>query len=626
MIGRRVVAKAMLAVRPRVFACAFSLLVAFACGDDADQPGGGGASAGGATSGGGGSAGAPEAGGAGGGASCESLACGADQFCADGACHDCGAPLGTQHDLLLAMGDDEEDRSYFLHVPASYACDHAAPLLVDFHGTAGGDRPEEAYQLDALLSLSEAVGAIVVRPRSRSSERGGQEIYRWDQNPGDLERNVAFTENLVRALRAEYHIDEARTYASGFSSGSNMTSQFLGPSRGLFRGLAPIAGGIWSDPGIEPFGGGEAPRIYLGTGYRDYLYGSMHDLLAVLDEQGVPSDRLLVREYDTGHDLFAWHFPELWAFLDEGERPVHADLSDAWTAEPLPSPASVLTLLTRGDGSVVATGKDGEVWVRDATGAWSDPKTAADGPLTGSCRDGSDRVFFVGETSFVAGSSDLVLDAPKTVPELFGAYFGSSYMNGIGCRDAFPLAAGGYWTGVESADGGASWQALEIDAGGYIAQSAAVHVTDQGTMIATGYYDFIGRGAAGATTLEPRPHPGGAEWLNDVTSAPGGSIWVVGDHGVVLHSDDDGLTFEAQDAGTAEDLYAVAFAADGLAGAAVGRRGTVVVTLDGGATWQDASIGSDVFLGAAVMLGPSDLLVAGEGGLVARVDLTAPGA
>lgn len=604
---------------PFAFSAAVTVLHFAACGDDTDPPPGGGGGQGGTAEGGQGGSTTDQTSTSTGGMGCETTGCPDDAFCFAGECRACEAPVGVQHDVTLALGDGEEDRYYFLYVPASYDCSEPAPLLVDFHGTAGGNRPEEAYQLDALVALADEKGAIVVRPRSRSIGRGGQEIYRWDQNPGDLDRNVVFTQNLVEALRSTYHVDESRMYASGFSSGSNMTSQFLGPSRGLFRGLAPIAGGVWANPGIDPFEGDEAPRLYLATGYRDYLQSSVRDLETALADAGVPDERILVREYDTGHDLFTWHFPELWSFLDEGIRPEQGALAAGWTEEALPDGASVLTLTPRADGSVVASGARGEVWRRDVAGSWHEPVISDSAyNLSGACSDAQGNVYFVGETSFVRGTADLALEPPATVPEFFGTFFGAAYSNGVGCRGSSPVFVGGYWSAAHSEDQGTQWSGLEADAGGYTAQASTVHVTDAGTIIAVGYYDYIGRGGAGAVSLDARNHPSGADWLNDVASAPGGSIWVVGDHGTVLHSADDGISWEAQSSPVLEDLYAVSFASDGLHGAVAGRRGTVLVTTDGGQTWEDVSLGSDVFVGAVAFLDATTFLIAGEKGLIAR--------
>lgn len=56
--------------------------------------------------------------------------------------------------------------------------------------------------------------------------------------------------------------------------------------------------------------------------------------------------------------------------------------------------------------------------------------------------------------------------------------------------------------------------------------------------------------------------------------------------------------------------------ADAQNGAAVGRRGTVIVTADGGAHWIARPLGVDTHLGA-VHVDASTIWIAGEGGLVA---------
>src|SRR5689334_6238634 len=126
-------------------------LASFACGDDAvvgGSPQGGSAAEGG-------SGGETTGGGGGGGAAptCDELVCEGDSFCFEGACHACDLEAGSFSDQLLTLGDDEEDRYFFLYVPEGLRCGDPLPLLVDFHGTAFGDLPEEAYQLDSLRAM-----------------------------------------------------------------------------------------------------------------------------------------------------------------------------------------------------------------------------------------------------------------------------------------------------------------------------------------------------------------------------------------------------------------------------------------------------------------------------------------
>src|SRR5689334_5108060 len=123
-----------------------SLALFLACGDDTDGSGGGSTVATTSTTATVSSSSSSTGGTGGGGETCETLECGDGSFCYDGACRPCGAAIGSQEDQVLTLGDGEEDRFYFLHVPSSYDCAVPAPLLVDFHGTAGPPAPEAAYQ------------------------------------------------------------------------------------------------------------------------------------------------------------------------------------------------------------------------------------------------------------------------------------------------------------------------------------------------------------------------------------------------------------------------------------------------------------------------------------------------
>ncbi len=605
---------------PLVSLALLSLALLSSCGDDADGTGGGStvATTASTTT----VSSSSSAGGAGGAETCETLSCGPSSFCYDGACHPCGAPVGSQHDQVLPLGDGEEDRFYFLHVPATYDCAAPAPLLVDFHGTAGPSRPEEAYQNPAAIGLAEAEGAIVVRPRSRSSEMGGLEIFRWDQNPGDLDRNVTYAQNLVDAIRKLYNVDASRVYASGFSSGANMTSQFFGAEhRGLFRGLAPIAGGYWSDPGITMFEG-DAPRVYVATGYRDYLWGTARDLLGSLDDAGVPSDSIFFRETDTGHELYASHFPELFAWLDRGERPEDLPLAAPWQAESVPTSASILAATTLANGEVLATTATGEVLRRDAAGTWTvDAVSPTEIALTSICASADGASAYAAGEGYLSKLEGGTWSAPEALPEIGTPMLGVGYVNGVACSGASSVAGVGYWNALRSDDGAASWDEWLMPAGpGYEAQGASVAIGPSGTAVAVGYYNYVARSVAGAD-LAAVAHQAVAGWWNDVASGPGGLFLAAGDTGAVVRSVDDGASWFSVSVAASRPLYVVAIGPDGLGAVAAGLGGDVHFTRDAGASWASLATGLDRFIGAATFLDEDTVLIAGERGTVLHTDL-----
>lgn len=73
----------------------------------------------------------------------------------------------------------------------------------------------------------------------------------------------------------------------------------------------------------------------------------------------------------------------------------------------------------------------------------------------------------------------------------------------------------------------------------------------------------------------------------DVAEPAAGVVWAVGSFGKIVRSDDGGRTFRVQAAGTAEHLQGIA-AWDAKRAVVVGNDGVVLVTGDGGQSWQAA--------------------------------------
>lgn len=534
----------------------------------------------------------------------------------DAGAHPCEGQPGTFDEQSLIV--DGEARHYFLHVPEDYRCDRPTPVLVDFHGTAG-DRPEVAYRNEGLVALAEAEDFILVRPRSRSSTTSLGRVYRWDQNPGDLEKNRAFVRALLAELGGRYHLHPTRTYASGFSSGTNMAAQFFTEVEPLFFGYGFLAGGLWNDPGIgDVTFDRRPPRIYASTGYRDYLYFAQRTLLEALYEGGLPLLQVHARESDTGHEVYDWQYAELWDWIDEGQRPMTGTLAPYWTLENLYTTDSLLEIAAGPTGSLLVTSARGQIFRKSPlTNAWSlsqmdDP---ADVALPSICALQSGRVLATGEGRLLVSDDEgqsFRLGPP--IPERFGTYFFDSRINGLACKGRDRVLAGGYWNGVLSRDGGRSWQGSAMSYGpGIPAQIASVAVGTGSTAVAAGYY-YLGYSEDGLqfTTVQP-PVP--FEWLNDVAFAPPSHFWAVGEGGLVLYSADGGRSFIRQPGPPPiADLYAVDFWNERI-GMAVGAHGRAYFTDDGGETWADVSTGYDLYLGDVRFLSPTEVLVVGEAGL-----------
>ncbi|MEZ4239810.1 MAG: hypothetical protein R3F59_27360 [Myxococcota bacterium] len=515
----------------------------------------------------------------------------------------CDAEVGTFHEQTLEV--DGETRTYLLHVPSTYAC-APTPVLFDLHGTAVG-RPEEAYGLQGALDAAEAEGFLLVRPRSRSSLEGGQEVFRWDQNPGDPERNRVFLRALLDDLRERYAVADDRVYVMGFSSGTNQTSVMAADPDTPFHGFGHVGGGAWTVDTQQPAG-----RFYLHTPWRDYMRTYDAELRDLLDEAGVPSADRLDRQSFSGHELYDWVYPELWAFLDRGERPDPGVLAAGWTEVP-GAPTELLGVDVDPDGLAWLTGADGSVVAYDGAAFVAAPiagsSVFAVPALTSVCLLPDGRGAAVGNGTVLwtddGGGSWRHLD-PLSEPG--PPMFGYTHWNGVGCGDDVVLGLG-YWSAGTSADG-LDWADAAMGST-YRAQGQAAAQGPTGTWVSVGYYRWLGRSTDAGATFQQVGSTGPGEWLLDVAAvAPG--VWVVvGDGGVILRSDDDGASFDVV-AQTGIDLYAVAF--EGDHGMAVGRAGQALVSLDAGATWSDVSLGRDVMLSDVAALPTGEALVVGEGG------------
>lgn len=524
----------------------------------------------------------------------------------------CSAPRGLQHALELTSGG--ETRHFMLNVPASYDCSVPTAVLVDFHGTWSGqesDNGEEFYALDGLLAESEGKNLIVVRPRSRFSVEGGTNVYRWDQNPGDLAKNRDFARTLVDHLAALYNVDRDRVYAAGFSSGTNMTAQFFDDPLFVFHGFAFIGGGVFGDE--APAGNDLDPsaRIYAVSGYRDYLHVNETQLLALLDAVHVPSEQIFVRTDTNGHELYGWHYRELLDWLDRGERPAAGTLAAGWTAESSGTDEDFTSITPDGSGALLATGSLGGIYRREQAG-WSKLATVEGSPaLSGACVLPSGIGIAVGESK-VAHTIDhgATWKTDVTIPAFVDGFFPVPFMNAVACS-ATQMVSVGYWNAATSTNATTWTESVALNQG-FASQGAQVKVSAAGTWLASGYYDYIGRSTDGVT-FASIDAPVSVQWLMGIAPAPGGHWWIAGEAGTLLASSDDGVTWSDETIDTDDDFYAVGFF-DAQRGLAVGTHGAAYVTVDGGAHWTDRSTGLDAFLGDVAWLDANTVLVVGGHG------------
>jgi photosystem II stability/assembly factor-like uncharacterized protein len=425
-----------------------------------------------------------------------------------------------------------------------------------------------------------------------------------------------FLNDLAAYLSTTYHLDPDRIYVMGFSSGTNQTAVALADPTGPFDGFGFVGGGIWNAASVPS---AVTARMYLVTGFRDYMRIYHNDLVDLITAAAIPDDQVFIRETDMGHELYAWMYPEMWAFLDGGIRPPPGNLNPGWTEETTGTTRSLLALVGLSNGDHLAVGENGTLFTRDASsGSWSEV-TAAGTPafdgraFTGVCitADGTGMAVGSGLAAY-SHDSGVTWTYGPAIPEFGPLMLGYSWLNAVGCG-ASRIIGIGYWTGVLSDNGGSTFSDINFDGGGYRASGAAIAASGWGTWMAAGYFHYVARSADNGQSWSQVPALPWVEWVYDVTPVSQDTWVIVSENGQIWRSVNDGVTFSTVRPGPGPDLYAVSFR-DGSTGLAVGLGGAAYLTTDGGATWTDVRAGVDRFLGDVRWLADGTALVVGEAG------------
>ena len=155
-------------------------------------------------------------------------------------------PSGA-HPLGVASGRDG-----VLYVPAGYAPERPAPLLVLVHG-AGADARDI---LPVLRDAADAMGVLIVAPDARGAT--------WDMLLGRYGPDVAHLDAALTGTFARCAVDATRVAAAGFSDGASYALS-LGLANGaLFTHVIAFSPGFMAPPAQVG-----VPRIFISHGTRD---------------------------------------------------------------------------------------------------------------------------------------------------------------------------------------------------------------------------------------------------------------------------------------------------------------------------------------------------------------------
>ncbi len=147
-------------------------------------------------------------------------------------------------DLTNTLTHGGLERTYILHVPASYDPNKATALVLDFHG--GGGNANSQMRTSAFSALADEKKFLVAYPNGTG--RLEDKLLTWNGGTccGYAVTNqiddVGFVRALVAEVQSKYNIDPKRIYATGLSNGAIFSYRLACDASDLFAAVAPVAG------------------------------------------------------------------------------------------------------------------------------------------------------------------------------------------------------------------------------------------------------------------------------------------------------------------------------------------------------------------------------------------------
>jgi polyhydroxybutyrate depolymerase len=167
-------------------------------------------------------------------------------------------------------------RTYWLHVPSSYAKTKPIPLVLVFHG--GGSQPHQIERHTGFSDLADREGFIVAYPEGIDKH--------WNDGRENAPRvnDVAFVATLIEDIARSFNVDRKRIYATGISNGGMLSQRLACELSGTIAAIASVAASMpdslnvrckpsrpisvlminGTDDPLIPYGGGALPGTRLG--------------------------------------------------------------------------------------------------------------------------------------------------------------------------------------------------------------------------------------------------------------------------------------------------------------------------------------------------------------------------
>lgn len=221
---------------------------------------------------------------------------------------------------------DGDTRVYAIHTPPGPMPVGGWPTILMFHGSYGGNAPEQEHSYQQLNAIADARGYRVIYPvglpQDRADTTTGQGMLNWDPvGAGAGEANDNFVVKLIDELTKDGVLDPKRVVAAGHSQGGFYVSGLVASHPDLFRAAAIFGAGAGSVAGNTDFSQlGRRTPLLLRVGEND-IHVQMADALAAkLGKEGYGA-LTYDRPTGRGHEVLDVDYERFFSFVDQTPVP-----------------------------------------------------------------------------------------------------------------------------------------------------------------------------------------------------------------------------------------------------------------------------------------------------------------